>query len=154
MPFQKEIQSEMCPGLPGTSAGAEPAIAVTRRAGAEITLGRAVWAGVGDADTVMPSGTGDIAGIASVSKTGVIAGHLQEAVFTVQTGEPVAIIERGVLFAVLTGDAEAGQAVYASTSNGTLKAAAAGATVPGHVATKFTVRRGGTTGAVITITSW
>lgn len=154
MPFQKEVHTEMCPGLPGASAGAEPAIAVTRRAGAEITIGRAVWPKPGDADTVMPFGTGDIAGIATVSKTGAITGHLQEASAVIQTGEPVVVTERGVLFAVLTGDAEAGQAVYASTSNGTLKAAAAGATVSGHVATKFTVRRGGTTGAVITITSW
>lgn len=154
MPFQKEVHSDMCPGLPGASAGAEPAISITRQAGEAITIGRAVWPKPGDDTTVMASGTGPVAGIAMLTKTGTITGHLAEATDVIQVGEAISILERGPLFAVLTNNAVAKQAVYANTANGSLKADDAGQTVAGHVETKFTVRRGGTAGSIVTITSW
>jgi hypothetical protein len=78
-------------------------------------------------------------------------GVLDEGSLTVAEGETLSIASSGCFWARTTGAAAAGQAVFASTTDGTVCSASSGSTLSGSVETGWIVISGGAAGEAIMI---
>ncbi|MFT8783576.1 MULTISPECIES: hypothetical protein [Acetobacter] len=78
--------------------------------------------------------------------------YLQQNTMTIAQGFMVGLAQGGDVFALASTDATVGQAVYASTINGTLQCAAGGSAPTGTVDTGWSVAQGGAAGLPIIIT--
>ncbi|MFT8933318.1 hypothetical protein, partial [Acetobacter syzygii] len=78
--------------------------------------------------------------------------YLQQNTMTIAQGFMVGLAQGGDVFALASTDATVGQAVYASTTNGTLQCAAGGSAPTGTVDTGWSVAQGGSAGLPIIIT--
>ncbi|WP_254604711.1 structural cement protein Gp24, partial [Acetobacter syzygii] len=83
-----------------------------------------------------------------------IADIYDEATMVMPQGYMVDLKSQGDYFAVTKTAANRGQKVFASTTDGTLSADVAGATLAGSIETKFYVALGGLAGETITISTW
>lgn len=158
MGFPTKINYNWAAGFPGGIASANP-----RRSAIPGSLGfRAGTGGVSvgafgwvqaDGVTVLnkPVGTEAPTGFVLRDQTGLITEYLGESTMTLLDGWNVQLMTGGDYFAVATTAATAGQAVYASTTDGTLTTGAAGTVPDGTVATGFVVTQGGAIGATIII---
>ncbi|MDL2169563.1 hypothetical protein [Asaia sp. HumB] len=81
----------------------------------------------------------------------LITAYLAESTMLLPSGFNVQLMSGGDYFAVASTAATAGQAVYASTTDGSLQTGAAGTVPSGTVATGFVVTQGGAAGATIII---
>ncbi|GBR70988.1 structural cement protein Gp24 [Gluconobacter kanchanaburiensis] len=122
-------------------------------------------AGTGVATTTNGSGTGLTVTTTSTEtassaptgfvlrdQTGLITTYLGESTMVLPSGFNVQLMTGGDYFAVsATAAATTGQAVYASTTDGTLQTGAAGTVPDGTVATGFVVTQGGAAGSTIII---
>lgn len=70
---------------------------------------------------------------------------------TVPAGFGLNVAVKGAFYAVAKTDATIGQAVFASTADGSISTDSAGETVASHVETDFVVKRGGSAGELIVI---
>lgn len=124
-------------------------------------------AGTGVATTTTGAGTGLTLNVtasqtASGAPDGFIHRELQaliadiydEATMTIPQGYMVSLFAAGDFFASSSTAATRGQKVFASTSNGSISTASAGASVSGAIETKFYVASGGAAGETIKISTW
>ncbi|MBS1103536.1 hypothetical protein JK202_11000 [Gluconobacter sp. Dm-62] len=84
-------------------------------------------------------------------QTGLITAYLGESTMLLPSGFNVQLMTGGDYFAVASTAATPGQAVYASTTDGTLQTGAVGTVPEGTVATGFIVTQGGAAGSTIII---
>lgn len=158
MGFPNTIQYSWPQGYPGGIASQNPrrtAISTQNgfRAGVGgVSVGTFGWV-QSDGVTVLnkPVGSEAPTGFVLRDQTALITAYLAESTMTLPVGFNVQLMTGGDYFAIASTAATNGQAVYASTTDGTLQTAAAGSAPSGTVATGFTVIQGGAAGSLIVI---
>lgn len=157
MAFQKTVNTYPGIGIPGAYAAINPIVSTAKGyvASAACNIGGFVWA---DADAgkegcVKPTGTGRPLGFAVREITNPL-GIDVEASNVVPVGYPVSVEVKGDFFAVTLTKATVGQKVFAVLEDGTIKTAAAQATVAGAIETDFEVIQAGSANDVIIISNW
>lgn len=132
--FQKSVSINPGEALPGAFASINPAIStpIAYKASGDVAIGAFFWA--------------DEEGLATTSGTGAPDGFVHRdmiysmaakdgAIDVVPDGAPVDGFTAGDFWAVAAEGATKGQKVFASTTDGTLKAGEAGGSVDGAVET-------------------
>lgn len=164
--FQRQVNNLPAIGVPGQHMSTNPLVSTQKGycAADTVTIGGFVWAATvknndaNDANDafVKSTGTGAPLGFAVREITNPL-GYNESASNTVPKGFPVSVAVKGD-FAVVTGTAATvGQSVFAVLENGTIKTAAAGATVEGAVETDYKVvniNGVGSVGDIIVISNW
>ncbi|MFT8720018.1 hypothetical protein [Acetobacter sp.] len=158
MGFPKKINYSWTMGFLGAIASANPRRSAIpgplgfRAGAAGVTVGAFGWVQA-DGVTVLnkPVGSEAPTGFVLRDQTGLITEYLGESTMTLIDGWNVQLMTGGDYFAVSSTAATPGQAVYASTTDGSIATGAAGTTPSGHVATGFVVTQGGAAGAIIII---
>lgn len=155
MPFQTHANYTWPLGWPGGFASANPHKSVVSpslgfRAGENgVVVGRFAWA---DADGIVTNaGTERPTGFVYRNQQAVIADITGRYSNTINAGFPVTLAEGGDFFAAASTDATVGQAVYASTKDGSISTAAKGNPPTDTIDTSWVVARGGAVGELIII---
>lgn len=161
--FPKNSKSNAALGREGTRATDNPAVYLPGQniaADGGVTAARFVWRDSASASNSIytpvkykNSGAGVPAGIVEANIQTYI-GTWEDATMTIPEAMPLLIIERGDVFMKTSTSAQAGDAVFASLTDGSVSTAAAGSTVAGSVETNFTVKTGGQAGGIIVISNW
>ncbi len=158
MPFQTQVKAQQAPAVAGDFASANPrASAVAPEGGfiagaAGVTVGRFAWIQA-DGVTVLNTGSGKPHGFVHREQQALITEYLAEAGNVIPQGIPVTLMRTGDYFATATvASAERGEKAFASTTDGTMQPAAAGATVAGFVETDFAISQPAAVGELAVIT--
>lgn len=158
MGFPKTINYNWAAGFPGGIASANPRRSAIpgdlgfRSGAGGVTVGAFGWVQA-DGVTVLnkPVGTEAPTGFVLRDQTALITAYLAESTMLLPSGFNVQLMTGGDYFATATTEATPGQAVYASSTDGTIATGAVGKVPVGHVATGFVVTQGGAVGATIII---
>jgi len=158
MGFPTKINYNWAVGFPGGIASANPKRSAIpgplgyRAGAAGVTVGAFAWVQA-DGVTVMnvPVASEAPTGFVLRDQTALITAYLAESTMLLPSGFNVQLMTGGDYFAVASTVATPGQAVYASSTDGTLATGAAGTVPEGHVATGFIVTQGGAVGDTIII---
>ena len=166
MPFQNQVQAYNSQAVEGDFASQNPRRAVIAGPGGLVAgsngvrIGRFGWLDTGvvdhnDAPAVVNSnGAGVPAGFVSCpDHTAVITSWLGESSLVIPRGLELTLWEIGDFWARNSGSAATvvGQVAFANTADGTVKFAAAGATVAGAVETKWICKSVGAVGELVKI---
>lgn len=157
MAFQKTVNTYPGIGIPGAYAAINPIVSTAKGyvASAACNIGGFVWADAGKEGCVKPTSTTDRPPLGfAVREITNPLGIDVEASNVVPVGYPVSVEVKGDFFAVTTTTATVGQKVFAVLADGTIKTAAAQATVEGAVETDFEVIQAGSANDVIIISNW
>lgn len=155
--FQTSVNYTWPQGYPGALASANPRRSVISpetgfRVGANgLTIAAFAWIN-DDGVTVSNAGTGSPAGFVHRDQQGLTTQYLQASTMSIPAGFGITLSEGGDFWAVAGTDAQRGQAVYASTTDGTLQTADVGSPPEGTVTTGWTVSQGAPAGTEIIIT--
>ena len=134
--FQNVVKTEPAIGLPGGYAAVNPIVSTPRGyiAKTACKIGGFVWEDSTNAGQVNPSGSGQPLGFA-VREVNVPMGTNVAYTNEVPVGATVTVAVAGDFYVAVTAAVTKGQKVFASTTDGSVKGGAAGATVSGHVET-------------------
>ena len=137
--FQNVVNIEPAAGLPGGYAAVNPIVSTPRGfiAKAAVTAGRFCWEDSTNAGQVNPSGSGVPLGLV-VREVNVPMGTELAYTNAVPAGSTATVAVAGDFYVAVTAAVTKGQKVFASTTDGSVKGGAAGATVSGHVETAWT----------------
>jgi len=157
--FQKTINQYPAPAVEGDFASANPRASVLPSAEilvadtGGVTIGRFAWV---DGTTVSNATAGEGAPDGFIHRDHQALNYalLSEATMVIPEGYAVTLHNAGDFWVKTLTNATVGQKVFASTTDGTVKTGAAGATVAGYVETKWTVASAGAANELIKITSW
>ena len=158
--FQKQVNTQQAPAVAGDFASNNPtasalSIEAKLTAGAAgVTVGRIGWA---DASGIVTNAKGSkvqYGFVPRVQGTALIQSILAESTMLITEGMPVTLLTQGDFWGAFAAGATQGQKVFASDTDGTLSAAAAGATVAGSTETKFFVATTCLSGELAKISSW
>lgn len=155
--FQQNVQYTWPQGFPGAPASANPIRTTTAPEGGLIagagglTIAAFAWINE-DSLTLSNSGTTTPAGFVYRAQQGLMTQYLQSATMTIPQGFMASLAEGGDFWAIASTSATTGQAVYASTADGSLQTGPASTAPQGTVATGWVVSRGGNAGSPIIIT--
>lgn len=106
-----------------------------------IVIGTFVWI-QSDGVTVLNTGTGKPDGFIHRENNAVITTYLADSGNTIPAGYPITVSTKGDYFAKATvAGATRNQKAFAKLADGTLQAAAAGATVSGFIETDYVITR-------------
>jgi hypothetical protein len=144
--FQRSVNSDPSPAVEGDFASANPRASMLAGAGAlvagplGVTVGRFAWAlnSTGVVTTAKPGGAARI-GFVGRNQTSLITAWLGEASMVVQSGINITLHRSGDFWGRFAAGAAIGQKVFASDTDGTLLADAAGATPVGYTETDWFV---------------
>ena len=156
--FQTSINQQQAPGIEGDFCSANPRASVVTGEGALIagaagvTVGRFAWAD--SSGVVLNTGVGAPTGFVHREMQAVITVWLAESSMVIPGGRAMTLMRAGDFWGRFAAGATAGQKVFASTTDGSLLSAAAGATVSGSVETSFFVRSTALSGEVAKISTW
>lgn len=152
------VEGDFCDSNPRHSVNAGPGGLIVGSAGA--VVGRFCWATAPDDQDGTPasvtnSGTGPVTGFLHREQQGLITTYLQESGMTVPPGFPITLMKSGGYWVRNAGSGAVtmNQKAFASTTNGSVSFAAAGATVAGSVETKWIAQSTGAAGTLIKISS-
>jgi hypothetical protein len=147
MGFQTQVNQYPAIGIAGDYASANPRAAYPSPEGGfvagagGVTVGRFVWVQA-DGFTVLNTGTGAPDGFIHREQQALITTYLAESGLVIPAGFPVTVMRTGDYLATATvAGATRGQKAFAKLADGTMQAAAAGATVAGFVETAFAITR-------------
>ncbi|GAN69298.1 structural cement protein Gp24 [Acetobacter orleanensis] len=163
MAFQTQINTQPAPGLPGAFASLNPTATFPAGEGALVaaaggcTIGAFGWVqadGRSVANAPANGATTAPDGFVHRDLTGQISSLFDESTQIIPQGFPVSLFTAGDFWASTTTAATPGQAVFASTTNGSLSTAAAGSTVSGAVQTRFYVASACAAGELVKTSSW
>ena len=134
--FQNVVNIEPAAGLPGGYAAVNPIVSTPRGyiAKAAVTAGCFCWEDSTNAGQVNPSGSGVPLGLV-VREVNVPMGTNVAYTNVVPAGSTATVAVAGDFWVVPTASVTKGQAVFASTTDGSVKGGTAGATVEGYVET-------------------
>lgn len=167
MDFQNTVNTQPAPGIEGDFADHNPRASVMTGPGGFIAgsggvlVGRFAWAAASPVDpngaptTVTNAGSGAPDGFVCRHQQGLITTYLTKAGMLIPQGFGVTLMSSGGYW-VKNGGAGAntrGQKAFASNTDGSVKFAAAGATVAGFTETKFVAESVGAAGEIVKITS-
>lgn len=144
--FQTQVNAQPAPGLEGAFASANPYASMLAGDGelkagsAGVIIGRMAWARVSTGlVTNGHPGAPAFLGFVSRYNVALITVWLAQATMTVQAGLDITLHDGGDFWAKFAAGGTKGQKVFASYADGSLTAAAAGASVAGVAATVTTV---------------
>jgi hypothetical protein len=163
--MQTAVNTQPTPAVEGDFASTNPRYTVMAGPGglvaapSGVTVGRFAWllASPLDADgapmQASNTGSGPVAGFVHREQQGLITNFLGDASMTVPVGFPVTLFESGDFWVRNNGSGAntLGQKAFASTTDGSVNFAAAGATVTGSVETKWFARSVGAVGEKVKI---
>lgn len=137
--FQGVVNIEPAAGLPGGYAAVNPIVSTPRGyiAKEAVTAGCFCWEDSTNAGQVNPSGSGVPLGLV-VREVNVPMGTELAYTNAVPAGSTATVAVAGDFYVAVTAAVTKGQKVFASTTDGSVKGGAAGATVSGHVETAWT----------------
>lgn len=158
MGFQKQVNRQQSPAIAGDFASANPRASMLATEGvlvagsAGVTVGAFAWA---DANGVVTNAkaTGRV-GFVHRDQQATITTWLAESGNTIQAGRNITLMVGGDFWAKFADGATIGQKVFSSDTDGTVKAATAGATVAGYTETAFKVASTAAAGELAQITTW
>lgn len=168
MPFQTQVNATPAIGVPGKIASNNPrsTTVITDNGGGTpltagpsgLTVARFAWLSqvaspTANAAVAVNTTTGTSApdGFVLNDGTSIIPSILDEATMVIPAGYQATLLTRGDVFAVTVNAPVRGQKAFASTTDGTIAGAPAGATVQGFIETKFTILQSGAAGDIIKI---
>lgn len=159
MPFQKQVKINPALAVEGDFASINPRATVLAGEGTLVSgedgVSIACFAWIADDGTV--SNVGSAAPDGFVSRTAnraYIQMILDESTMIINRGLPITLHNEGDYFARFAAGATKGQKVFASNTDGSLVADAAGATVSGATETKFKVVDTCAAGELAKISTW
>lgn len=157
--FQTRVNTYPAPAIEGDWASANPEttainpIEATLISGPSgLTVGRFAW--VDASGVATNAGTGTPAGFVRRGFNALITAFLGETSNVIVAGQPVNLFNNGDFWARTATNATIGQKVFASLTDGSIKTAAAGATVSGYIETKWAVASAASANELIKITAW
>lgn len=160
MPFQSTVKNQPAPAIAGDFASANPRSSVLAGEGqfivaaAGAVVGRFAWA---DANGVVTnvSQAGAPTGFVHREMQAAITTWLGDSSMAIPQGSPITLMNEGDFWAKTSGTAAAiGNKVFASNTDGSIKCAAAGATVAGYTETNFVVRSAAADGELFKMTTY
>lgn len=158
MGFPNKINYNWTNGFPGGIASANPRRSAIpgdlgfRAGAAGVAVGVFAWVQADGATVLNAPQKGEApTGLVLRDQTALITAYLAESTMTLPSGFNVQLMTGGDYFAQSSTTATPGQAVFASTSNGSISTGAPGSAPSGTVATGFVVTRGGAVGTSIII---
>lgn len=158
MPFQSTVNTTPAPAVAGDFASANPNASVVAGPGAFVAGTGGCNVGVfGFADAnglVTNAGSGVPTGFVHREVNALIVTWLAESSMNIPVGRPVTLMSAGDFWAKTLTNATVGQKVFASNTDGTVKTAAAGATVTGYTETKWFVGSAANANELVKITTW
>jgi hypothetical protein len=151
--LQSQVYTSAAGGVPGAKAdmNAFDYFPLSLAAEADISVGTFVWPGSDPEKQAKYGGTGSPLGFVERSLVHPLYDVVGEGDLVIPEGETLSIATSGCFWARTSSAAAVGQAVFASTTDGTVSAAASGSTVNGSVETGWIVISGGAAGDVIMI---
>lgn len=163
--FPNTVNVTQAPGVEGDFASVNPRHSALAPTGDGMThgfvagsaglyIGRFAWADT-DGVTLLNTGTTKPLGFVARDMTGLITTFLAESTMMIAPGTIVgSVFDAGDFWVKNAGTASAtrGQKAFASTTNGSIAFAAAGATVAGHVETDFYAATGADVGYLVKMT--
>ena len=145
MPFQTSVKSDPAFAVEGDFASSNPRSAVVAPGGAfvagaaGVTVGQFAWIQA-DGITVLNTGTGKPNGFVHREQQALITAYLADSSNVIPAGFPVTLMRNGDYYDKATvAGATLGQKAFAKLADGTMQAAAAGATVGGYIETDFVI---------------
>lgn len=160
MGFQTQVNLQPAPGVEGDFATANPRASLPTPEGAlvagsgGVTIGQFAWVQA-DGRTVKNSpaaGSPAPDGFVHREQQGLITTYLSESSMLIPEGFPVTLMTSGDYYDKATvAGATKGQKAFAKLTDGTMQAAAAGATVAGYVETAFSITVGAAVGELAII---
>lgn len=159
MGFQNRTNLDLPYAVAGDFAGSNPRASYPSGEGGHVagaggvTVARFAWIQA-DGKTVLNADASAVPhGFIHREQQALITTFLGESSNVVPVGLPVTVMRTGDYYVTATvGAATAGQKAFAKLTDGTMQAAAAGATVSGYVETPFTITRGALVGEVAVMT--
>lgn len=168
MPFQQQVNAAMAIGVPGSIASNNPvstAVITDNGGGVPLTAGPNGLTVAHFAWLTQEAAAGHVPAVANNTTTGTTAPDgfvirdlgaliynvLDEGTMVIPAGLQVTLLTRGDVFAVSSTAPVRGQKVFASTTDGSISGAAAGATVTGSVETRFYFLQSGAAGDTVKI---
>lgn len=159
MGFQTQVNRQQAPAIAGDFASANPRASMLATEGtlvagvSGVTVGVFAWA---DADGVVTNAkaTGGRIGFVHREQQATITTWMSESGNTIQAGRNITLMVGGDYWAKFADGATIGQKVFASDTDGSVKSAAAGATVSGYTETGFKVASTAAAGELAQITTW
>jgi hypothetical protein len=153
--FQKQVNAGMAVGTAGERWSNNPVTVISRLAEAAVTIGRFVFPSTDPATQVKNSGTGLPLGLAIKSVVPPITAYLAESTVTIPASQPVEVAQKGQFLVNCAGSSSYGQKAFASYTDGSARAGAAGATLTGDNGIGFigTAHQSTTTLTVDSVTS-
>lgn len=159
MPFQNSVNNLLPVGVEGKFASDNfaptyPASQGAFRAGTNgLTVGHFAWINA-DGVSLDNTGSGAPDGFVGNNFEASIVQWLDEASLVIQPGVQATLFTGGDFWVKTATAATVGQKVFASTTDGSIQTAAAGATVSGFVETPFKVASAGAVGDLIKASTW
>ncbi|MDN7355638.1 structural cement protein Gp24 [Acetobacter senegalensis] len=163
MAFQTQITSQPAPAVPGDFASLNPTATFPAGEGALVAasggcaVGAFGWVqsdGRSVANTP-PNGTTTAPdGFVHRDLTGQITSFSDEASLVIPEGFPVTLFTAGDFWATSTTAATPGQAVFASTTNGSIATGTAGSTMSDAVQTSFVTASTCSAGELVKLSTW
>lgn len=154
--FQTKVNLYPAPGVPGAFASVNPVVstAIGRIAGeGGVNIGGFCWDAPANEGYVLKSGTG--------TPLGFVARDIIYPIFTtdgaqntVPKGRNVNVQVKGDFYVEVAEAVTKGQAVFASTTDGTVKGGDAGTAVDGYVETDYRFLNSAADGEIATISNW
>lgn len=137
--FPKSVNIYPSIGIPGAFASNNPITSTPLGyvAGADLPIGGFCWEDSSNPGEVKPSGSGAPLGFVCREFSNTIYSQ-DEAQNFVPEGANASIMVEGDFYVFVAEAVTKGQKVFTSTTNGSIKGAATGSSVPGYVETPFT----------------
>jgi hypothetical protein len=159
MPFQQSVNLQPAPAVAGDFASANPRASMLAGPGAlvagaaGVTVGVFAWASAaGLVGNVQVAGLGY--GFVHREQQALITAFLGETSNLVPAGFPITLHKAGDFWGKFAAPAAVGQKVFASITDGTLSAAAAGAVVAGSIETPWFVSSAAAAGELAKISTY
>ena len=153
--FQASVPMYPAIGVPGAYASINPIVstAIGYTAKTAVNIGGFVWEDANDDRKVNSNGTGAPVGFVCREITNVLPFGTPYA-NVVPAGQNVSVQKKGDFFVQAAAAVTKGQKVFASLTDGSVSAAAAGATVEGSVETDFYFVTTAEAGEISVISNW
>ena len=154
MALQKKVELYRAIGVPGAMATPDQTIytVLNYMAETEINVGSFAFAGT-DETEVKATGTATPLGLVVRNQVYPIYDVVTTGTLVIPAGATVTIAVKGDFYVKTTTAAKAGDKVWASSTDGTIKTSA-NASESGYVDTGWTVKKGGAANDTIIISAW
>jgi len=155
MGFQKQVNLYVAPGVAGDPATPDQSIyqPMNFTAEADCEVGCFVFAGT-DAETQCKPGGVALLGLARRNLSYFNYDVKSGASMKIPAGATVTVALRGDYWVKTLTAASVGQAVFASSTDGSIKTGASGADIDGYVETTWRVKTAGAANDLIVISNW